>query len=187
MRKRNFARSAAVTATVVLGLSGSGAGVIYAASPTDAEGSSPASALITAIAKRFNLNENDVKQVFDEQRGQMQSHMRQKRQDILHNRLTKAVADGTITQAQADAITAKEAEVQSQMHALKDKTPQERQTAIQSLQTALKQWATDNNIPKKLYPFGGPRMGYGHQGFKGASGHNEREIPPELRPRPRTQ
>ncbi|MDP2656163.1 MAG: hypothetical protein Q8P11_01210 [bacterium] len=185
MQKRRFAKSAAVTATVILGLAGSGAGVLYAATATG--GASPGNALITAIAQRFNLNEDDVKQVFDEQRAQMHEQTQEQRQNILQNRLTKAVANGTITQAQADAISVKEQEINNQMDALKDKTPQERQSALKAQHQALKQWATDNNIPQKLFPFGGPRMGYGHQGFKGSSGHNEGEVPRELRPRPRVQ
>lgn len=146
MQKRHrFATSAAITATVILGLAGTGAGALYASTTTG--GSGPEDQLVTAIAKKFNLKESDVQQVFDEQREQKKAELEQKAQE----KLTKAVKAGTLTQAQADAITEKRKKM------------------------------------KELFPFGGPRMGHGHQGFRGASGHNEREIPDFVRPTPKAQ
>lgn len=156
-------------AAIALGLSAAGVGVIHAANTTGQ--TNPISNLVTAIAQKFNLNQADVQQVFDQQRQQNQAEHQQRFAD----RLTQDVKDGKLTQAQADAITAKMAELQTQRQtdktALQGKTQEERQAYFQQQVDALKQWATDNNIPAGYLPFG-PMMGHGHRGFgMGMMGH----------------
>jgi hypothetical protein len=63
------------------------------------------------------------------------------------DRLTQAVKDGKITEAQKAKILAKREELQAKREAWKDKTPEERQQARQELHDQLKQWADDNGIP----------------------------------------
>lgn len=139
-------------------------------SSTTREGGNPISSLIKAIASKFNLSESDVQSVFDDQRTQMESQHKQMEQA----RLSQAVTDGKLTQAQADAITAKQAEMQADREANKDsfgsKTEAERKTEMEAKKADLEQWATDNNIPKEFMPFGGGRTPGGpggHGGFKG--------------------
>lgn len=111
------------------------------------------SSLIQTIAQKFNLNQSDVQQVFDDQKTQMEAEHQQREAD----RLSQAVTDGKLTQDQADKISAKEKELEANRHA-----------AIQQQITDLKQWATDNGIPQEFMPFGGPG---GHRGGPGMFGH----------------
>lgn len=66
-------------------------------SAQDANGSN---SLVAAIASKFNLNQADVQSVFDEQRSKHQAE----RKAEIETKLTQAVADGKITEAQKQAI-----------------------------------------------------------------------------------
>jgi hypothetical protein len=112
--------------------------------------------LVDKIAKRFNLKSSDVQKVFDEERA---SHRAERLTQIKAN-LDQAVKDGNITQKQEDAIIAKHKEMQSYMESLKDKTPHERRTLMDTKRDQLKKWATDNNIAEQYVLFGG-REGHG--------------------------
>ncbi|KKP33020.1 MAG: hypothetical protein A2312_01170 [Candidatus Staskawiczbacteria bacterium RIFOXYB2_FULL_32_9] len=107
--------------------------------------------VISAIAKKFNLNASDVQKVFDEQRTANQTQNEQKFTDFIN----KSVTDGKITQDQANKIIAKHAEVKAQRDALQGKTKEEIRSAMKTQGDALKQWATDNNIPMQYLMFGG--------------------------------
>lgn len=125
--------------------------------------------LVDKIATTFNLSKDDVQKVFDADRAEHQAERTQAMQD----RLAQAVKDGKLTQAQADAITAKHAEMQTFMDSLKDKTAEERRTAMDAKRDELQQWAEDNDIPQQYLKFGrgdGPRGGFGGPGgFRGES------------------
>ena len=110
----------------------------------------PMSGLVDAIATKFNLNPSEVQQVFDDQHAKMQAE----HQQVMSDRIRAAVTSGTITQSQADAITAKLQEVKGFFDTLRDKTPEERRAAMKTKMDDLKQWATTNNIPADLLPFG---------------------------------
>lgn len=92
-----------VVAFVALG------GAVYADTTTTNNG--PMSSIVNAIATRFNLNVSDVQQVFDEQHAQMQAERQQKNQQRFTDRLSQAITDGKITQAQADQILANKDEI----------------------------------------------------------------------------
>jgi hypothetical protein len=136
--------------------------------------------LVAAIAAKFNLNTNDVQQVFDEQKTKMdaqreeqRTQMETKAQEEFANHISRAVTDGKLTQEQADKILAKKAELAAQQEAQKTSmesiAQEERQVAIETMKTqmdSLKQWATDNNIPEEYIPFiGGRGHGMGGPGF----------------------
>lgn len=166
MKTPQFTKSAVLTAAVVIGIAGAGVGVSHAA--TAPENNRPANKLISALAQKFNLKEDDIQKVFEEQRGQMEAQHEQAAQD----RLTKAVADKKLTQDQANAIKAKQTEMKAIMESLKDKTKEERAATMKTQMETLKKWATDNKIPKEYLPLGGPRMEHGYPGFrKGFMGH----------------
>ena len=124
----------------------------------------PMTNLVNVIAEKFNLNPSDVQQVFTDQKAQMQVKMQQKETD----KLNQAVTAGKLTQDQANKITAKKAELESEQSTLKTslqgKTKTEIQAAMKGQMDSLKQWATDNNIPMQYLMFGGfkgPRGGFG--------------------------
>jgi hypothetical protein len=158
---------------VALGLATAGIGVTYAAAGSNA-GNNPVSNLVSAISQKFNLNPNDVQQVFDQQHQQMQAQHEQAFKD----RLAQTVKDGKLTQEQSDKITAKMDELKAQREADKDSfsalSPQDRKAKIQEQITALKQWQTDNNIPDGFLPVGpgGHGMDRG-MGMGGGQGHHQ--------------
>src|SRR3989339_936416 len=119
--------------------------------------------LATALAQKFNLNAGDVQNVISEQMTQQRAQMQEQREEVFGDRLAKAVADGKLTQAQADLISAQKAKVQVQIEALEGKTGSERQAAMKQIMDAAKQWATDNNISQgyMMFGFGGPGKGKG--------------------------
>lgn len=190
MQKKNlFYILAAVLVFTAVG------GVAVYASTTS--GSSNMSSLVNAIAQKFNLNPSDVQAVFDQQKTQMQAQMKDKMaqnqaqaKQKFTDTINQGVTDGKITQAQADLIIAKKAELDAQkptFDATKQtgsqtpKTKAEmqadmtaRQAQMKAQQDALTKWASDNSIPAdylKLLQFGGGRMGPGGRG-SGFPGHN---------------
>lgn len=145
----------AISTLAVLGLGAFSALPTYAASNT--------TGLIDRLVERFSLNRNDVQAVFDEHR----SELGVQHEQAMKDRLTQAVTNEKITQAQSDLITAKHAELKTFMESLKDKTMEERREAMKTKMDELKQWAEDNNIPLQYLHLGmkgphgkfGPRMG----------------------------
>ncbi|MBI5654978.1 hypothetical protein HZC53_05005 [Candidatus Uhrbacteria bacterium] len=139
--------------------------------------------IVQAIATKFNLNKDDVQKVFDEQRAANQAEMQAKGEQRFTDMLTKAVADGKLTQTQADLIKAKHEEVQTFMQSLKDKTPEERQAAMKNQADSLKRWAKDNGIPAGYLPMGfgmggerGGFMGRGMGKMRGGQGFGAERI-----------
>lgn len=157
-----------IAAAFVLGVAGTSAGVIHAATAASGSNGNPMTSLVSAIAAKFNLNVSDVQSVFDAQKAQMDI----RRQQEFANRLSEAVTAGKLTQAQADAITAKQKEVQTFMEGLRDKTEAERGTAMKTEMDSLKQWATDNNISQEYLMFVGGHGGFGGRGFHGPRPHS---------------
>ncbi len=173
-----------------------GVGAVYADEVVGKDNSM--SNLITSIAQKFNLNEADVRAVFDQHREQMEARREQnreqmetKRQEQFESRLSEAVAQGKLTQAQANAIAAKRAELQAQMKTLrqsrqaemdnmKNMTQEERKAAMEEQKTkikaqisALKQWAADNGIPEEYLPMAGMGFMSGGHGCGGGFGARE--------------
>jgi polyhydroxyalkanoate synthesis regulator phasin len=137
-------------------------GAVYADSV--ANNSRPIDSLVTAIATKFNLNTSDVQQVFDENRATAQAQRQTEMQQKFADRLSQAVTDGKLTQAQVNLITAKRAELQAQRQNLQNGTPEINRETAKAHIDELKQWATDNNIPMEYLQLGGfegMRMGHG--------------------------
>ncbi|MEN9604960.1 MAG: hypothetical protein RJB39_645 [Candidatus Parcubacteria bacterium] len=105
----------------------------------------PMEALVTAIATKFNLKTADVQAVFNEHKGQMGAQMKAQHSAKVADRLSAAVAAGKLTQAQADLIKAKLAELEANRSTLTDA----------ERKTAMKAWTTANNIPPELMMMGG--------------------------------
>ena len=114
--------------------------------------------IISRLAEKFNLNEDEVQAVFDavrEEHGvQMQEQMQQQREE----RLNQAVADGVITQEQMDALLAKWQE----MH-------EERNAERQQHRTEMDAWFESQGIDHEaLMEYGGfgGRRGMGGLGYR---------------------
>ncbi len=125
--------------------------------------------LVDKIATKFNLNKDEVKKVFEEDRAEHQAEHKAK----FEERLTQAVKDGKITEDQKAKILAKMDELEKEHEAnkaeMEGKTEEERKATMEAKREELKQWATDNNIPKEFIRFGhGPgRRGPGGPGGPG--------------------
>ncbi len=167
----NKTKRAIVTAAIVATLGASafaGVATTFAAN-TAGQAGDHMSNLVTAIATKFNLNKDDVQAVFDEQKDQMHADMEAK----VAAHISDAVTAGKLTQAQADAITAKQAEIDTFLQSQESKTPAEREAAMKTEMDSLKAWAKSNNIPKGFaFPhfLGHPPMG-GHHFGKFAKNH----------------
>lgn len=130
----------------------------------EASTSSDRDSIISQIATKFNLQESEVKAVFEEERTARTAE----RTKAIEAILTQAVNDGKLTDEQKDKILAKRAELQSERAAnhdeLKDKTAEERRTAMKTKRMELEKWATGNGISPEYirYVFG---HGGGHHGM----------------------
>lgn len=125
--------------------------------------------IVQKLVDRFNLNPDEVQEVFDE------AHQERHEQHLLtiNERLDEAVENGDITQQQKQAILDKMDEHQADIEALKDMSPEERRQWMADHKQELINWAQDNDIDlKQLYlkaMFGkGMGKGFGrgmHHGF----------------------
>lgn len=131
---------------------------IASAAESSTTNSDPQSTLISKIASKFNLSQNEVKAVFEADRSAREAeHQKQVETD-----LSKLVSEGKLTEAQKDAILAKRAELQKERDAnrdtMKNMSESERKQHMDSERDSLKKWAEQNNISEDYlrYVFGGP-------------------------------
>lgn len=173
MIQRNKIIIAAVT-VASLGIGIVGIGTSLAAS--NEQGSLGVSSLVNAIANTFHLDPAAVQAVFDQQRQQQQAQRQAAMQTREQTMLAQAVTSGKLTQAQADAITSKQAEIASFMAGLKGKAPADIKTAMKTEMDAIQTWAKDNNIPLQYLHAGGmfgrPPLEKAFRSFGGGHGMN---------------
>lgn len=146
----------------VIGLALAGGASVTLAAPRNVNQSKPMDALAAAIAAKFNLNSAEVQAVIDQEMSSRRTAMEAEQAKNFSDRLAKAVAEKKLTQAQADLITAKLAELKAVRENAKDQTPAERLAAMKAQMASLKQWAADNKIPEGYLMFGRPEMDKGH-------------------------
>ena len=129
--------------------------------------------LATKIATKFNLNKDEVQTVVTEFRTEKQAEHQAERKIRVEERLTQAVKDGKLTEAQKTKIIEYMASQESFFESLKDKTDEERKTAMETHKAEVQKWATDNGIDAQYLMPGGP----GHRGGPGGGmmrgGHGE--------------
>ena len=102
--------------------------------------------LIDTIATKFGLDKAEVQKVFDEERS-LRRHDRSKQ---AKQRLDEAVKDGKLTQSQADEILNQAQKFESFLDELDETNEDKRRTLIQNKRAEIKQWANQNNIPKRF-------------------------------------
>lgn len=120
-----------VGAVTSVGLAGL-ASVNSVSAATDTSGNS----LVSKIAQKVNLSEDDIQAVFDQDKTEREAT----REQHLSDRLQSAVDDGELTAAQKSTIEAK-------LKAL--------QAARQTEREALEAWAEANDIDQKYLMMGG--------------------------------
>lgn len=171
---KRFKKSLIVAgATIAVGASVLG-GVSAVSAATNTDGRDT---LADKIASKFNLNKDEVKAVFEENKAEHQAEHKAK----VEENLSQAVTDGKLTEDQKSKITAKMDELKTQFEserdAMKDKTHEERKAVMEQRRTELEKWATDNGIPTEYLKFAGPGK-HGHMGH----GPGSRDQGPEDQP-----
>jgi Spy/CpxP family protein refolding chaperone len=166
-----FKKALLVTgAATTIGLSTmAGAASAAAANSTNDTGENKGiDSLVEKIATRFNLNKDQVQEVFDENREERHKEM----QARLEERLDEAVTAGKITSEQKTLILNKLEEMHAYMESLKGKAPEERKELMKQKHDELKQWAEDNDIPTEYLPMG---RGHGLVRHKAEAGANQNQ------------
>lgn len=107
--------------------------------------------IIQNLAERFNLNIDEVKGFFDENRGE---------------RMQERLVEAGVTEEQIEALQAKKEELREECGSLKDLSREERWAKMQERREEMKDWAEENGIDLSvLGGFGGrPGKGFG-KGF----------------------
>lgn len=120
----------------------------------------PHESIIQKLVSKFGLKEDEVKVVFNVERTERQKEM----QTRMTERLTQAVADGKITEAQKQLIIAKQAELQKERETnrgtMQNLTNEQRKAKMEEHRTEIETWAKENNIDTQ-YLFGGMKGGRG--------------------------
>lgn len=116
--------------------------------------------IVKKLADKFNLNEDEVKAVFDEDRQEHFADM----QANWAERLDDLVSEGKITNSQKDAIIKKHEEMHNKMVELKDLSPEERKVKMTEIREELKTWAESEGIDMSFigpmkFKFKGPGHG----------------------------
>lgn len=106
----------------------------------------PMQDLVKKIAERFHLNEADVQKVFDEVHDEHKAEMEKK----VEERLSEAVKNGKITEAQKNAILEKHKEIRAFHESLKDLSPEEMKTKMQEFHKNLNSWWESQGIPEDV-------------------------------------
>jgi polyhydroxyalkanoate synthesis regulator phasin len=102
--------------------------------------------IIQKIAEKFNLNEDEVAAVFDEERDEHHAEMQAKWSE----RLDDLVNDGKINAEQKQAILDKHEEMHNKMEEWKDLDPEERHEKMRGLREEFRAWAEEQGIDLPL-------------------------------------
>lgn len=146
---------------------------VFAATPnsTNSTFQDPRQSLMQALIKRFNLSETDLKQFFQEQEQQRSAQMVTNFTD----RLSTAVTQGSLTEAQKTALIAKAKEAQAKHEEARKLSPEECKKMMDAYRTELETWLTQQGIDRAylrdlLGGPGGPRGGHGMGPREGVNG-----------------
>ncbi len=122
----------------------------------------PFQSVISKIAQKFNLNEADVKAVFDEDMNARHEEMKKQ----MEEKLTQAVKDGKITEAQKQAIQEKFAQpfmVKFKPTAGQEMSEEEMKTMHEQKKSEMDAWLSQNGLTHEtLREVMGHPKGFGH-------------------------
>lgn len=137
--KRFFTYSILTIAFLALG----GAAIVNAQSSDS--GQYPT--IIQRLVEKFNLNSDDVQQVFDE--------IREENQVAMQNRMEERIQSvNNLTDEQKTAISEKTEEMRQSFQDLKDLTPEEKKAVMEQNKADLETWAEENGIDSELLTSG---------------------------------
>ncbi len=121
------------------------AGSMFAVSAANAQsGGGVSDDRATAIAEKLGVDSDQVKEAFEE----VHAEKKAEREEQKAERLAGLVSDGTLTQEQADSLTAKHAELRETMQALKDSgaSREEIRKQMKTAKEEFKTWAEEQGI-----------------------------------------
>jgi hypothetical protein len=127
--------------------------------------------IIQKITERFNLNQSEVEEFFNQQRDERH----QEKQAKAEENLNQAVADGKITEEQKSQILAKQEEFKNQRESSKDLSNEERKQKMTEHREEMKKWAEENGIDMKDIR-GGEKGGLHGEGQKGQKAGGQNKI-----------
>lgn len=145
-----------LAATALVGITGLGA-ISATAAAHDTSGGQEHPAIINRLAETFNLDEDKVHEVFEQEH----EARHEDRQQALNDRLDQAVKDGKITEEQKTKLLAK----MTQLRESHEDDRHERGADRRQHMEELKQWAQDNGIDLES-------LELGHR--PGSGGHRQR-------------
>lgn len=120
---------------------------------TNAEKPQFMSNIVVAIATKFGLNQAEVQAVFDSEMTKQRTEMEAKMKEAFTTRINTAVAEGKLTQAQADLIFAKKIELEAKLESVRSSGTKPAKEEMEAEITNIKTWAETNNIPKEYLMF----------------------------------
>lgn len=126
--------------------------------------------LIDKIASTFNVDKSKVEDVVNQWHSENKQKMMDTMKQRMDDKLSQAVKDGKITEAQKTAIIKRLSEEKNSFNKeeIEDMTPEQRKTAMQNKRTELENWAKSQGIdPNLLKEYGMGRRGGGFGHMKG--------------------
>jgi hypothetical protein len=158
-------RSLLVGATIATVTLGGGSLAFAATGTSSSSGESGVSSLVSKLSEKFNLNQAEVQAVFDENREAMQAEREAEQKE----RLAIAVADGDLTQEQADHIQSVQDEIKALMGDSEPKSASDDiREQIRTKMEELRTWAEENDIDQQyVHGHGGRGHGGGFGGPRG--------------------
>lgn len=158
----------AVITVVLLGLCGA-----LALNAQAKSGNGFYSSIIQKLVEKFNLNAEEVQEVFDEARDEMRQEAQARFEERAGGKMDKMPEFNQLTDEQKEALSAKREELREKFEALKDISPEERQAKMEELREELESWAEENGIDSKVlfrFGFGGgfKRCPFGQRGGFGS-------------------
>lgn len=139
-----------------------GIGVFSVQRVSAQEVANPHTSIIKKIATKFNLKEEEVKAVFDEEHETHKAEMKKR----FEERLTQAVQDGKLTEEKKQLILAKHDELMAQKPVvlIEGDTPshEEMKKNMEAKRQELEAWAKENDIDMSylFIKFGRPMRGF---------------------------
>ncbi len=114
--------------------------------------------IIQKLVERFNLNENEVREVIDENRQERY----QRTQVNFEEKLDRLIANNQFNGEQKEAVMAKMNEMQEKYEEFKNLPPEERCAEMREMKEGMKEWSEENEI--KFGTLNGFNKGFG-KGF----------------------
>ncbi len=112
--------------------------------------------IVYKLVERFNLNEGEVIEVFDEARGEHREQM----QEMFQGKFDEAVESGKITAEQKEAILEKHEEMRIEKEDFFNLSPEEKREVMQEKHGEMEAWAQENGLEvSDFFGLGGQKGG----------------------------